>query len=462
MPEAWYRCSAPQVAAVLFAVATCVDASAVCPLPWNANASLPDGVDLDVPCPYGESFIIRKFQVTIPNNAGVLEYICVLYGIIPFAIIALSAMNSIMVWCYFKTIGTRDLSFYLFVSWITLLNELVFKRIVKEPRPEKSCGFTCGFPSGHSTMAMGFFTLVFLDGLYRLRPKLPMTEEHAKMMAKSLHENPSLGWIEAEHVRGHQVWAMTVEFILGPLFGKIVPLSVDDTMDSFDFGVYLFSWGIYLLPVPVSRVVLHDHTPKQVMAGCAIGMFEAVLWFLMVRKMQRKKNHMLSTRFWGCFNHNYALPRFEVYSRGLCWVEHCQLCLEDYEAIEAGEARQSMKQPINPVQTSELLEDCGRLLYELDWYLRHTGAQHNTFHHDKIFHDNETAAFRALLVTLKEMNVTLLDGNEPEQVLEAPKVQINGKTLRGGPAEEPCDEQLGSEVELVTSLRRSSGEANNG
>eukprot|EP00403_Amphidinium_massartii_P032404 CAMPEP_0178447000 /NCGR_PEP_ID=MMETSP0689_2-20121128/41137_1 /TAXON_ID=160604 /ORGANISM="Amphidinium massartii, Strain CS-259" /LENGTH=212 /DNA_ID=CAMNT_0020071929 /DNA_START=273 /DNA_END=908 /DNA_ORIENTATION=+ len=120
---------------------------------------------------------------------------------------------------------------------------------------------------------------------------------------------------------------------------SVVPLSVADTLGSFDFYAFTITWALLLLPVPLARIILKDHTPEQVVAGALIGIVEAFAWWLCIRKFiqephnQEPHNHLLGTRFWGICVHNYALPRFVV---------RCKCCrllakLEDAMQIDNAE-----------------------------------------------------------------------------------------------------------------------------
>merc|ERR1712080_718912 len=66
------------------------------------------------------------------------------------------------------------MGFLAFIIFIVVVNELILKKIAKQPRPDLSCNLTCGFPSGHSTMSIGFFVLLYLDASFRVMPKVPV------------------------------------------------------------------------------------------------------------------------------------------------------------------------------------------------------------------------------------------------------------------------------------------------
>lgn len=114
-------------------------------------------------CPYGRSL---PGSVTLPNLADltfdmqVATILCVGWSLLPFVIMGLGAVQAIL------SRGTRLWSFMIFAVSITVLNELILKRIFQMPRPYQSCSTSCGMPSGHSTLAMGFLALCVHDIIY--------------------------------------------------------------------------------------------------------------------------------------------------------------------------------------------------------------------------------------------------------------------------------------------------------
>uniref|UniRef100_A0A7S1PS69 Phosphatidic acid phosphatase type 2/haloperoxidase domain-containing protein n=1 Tax=Alexandrium catenella TaxID=2925 RepID=A0A7S1PS69_ALECA len=86
-----------------------------------------------------------------------------------------------------------------------------------------------------------------------------------------------------------------------------------------DFCGYLAVWSLLMLPVPMSRIQLSDHSPFQTMVGTAIGAVMAILWYLVISDLQHKNNHLLGKRWpkkcsWA-FEHNFALPCYVALMR---------------------------------------------------------------------------------------------------------------------------------------------------
>merc|ERR1712157_521776 len=79
--------------------------------------------------------------------------------------------------------GTRQLAIVLWLLLTLFINEVILKRLWHEPRPGTmlqvrdvagryvgSCLQSCGFPSSHAALGMGWFVHLFLDAVYRVHP----------------------------------------------------------------------------------------------------------------------------------------------------------------------------------------------------------------------------------------------------------------------------------------------------
>jgi len=313
-------------------------------------------------CPHGTLFVFSKFQVTLPNNASIIEKISAVYGLVPFFVIFVTMLDVAIRAAHRRAIGSRELCFLGFVVLIVLLNEGIFKQLAAQPRPEGSCVNSCGFPSGHSTMAMGFFMLMFTDAVFRTVPKLPMT----------------LG--SARYERRHRMRSASddVQGTLDRRWWSVIPLSVSDVLGSFDLFSFAITWGLLLLPVPLSRVVLKDHSPEQAFVGCLIGAIEGVLWWALMRYLvQEPCNHLLGAKLWGFCIHNYALPRFVVQSK--C----CRLLAKVEEAFEreskelAAEGHSSSDSSMTCIDWIRLGNELEKIHREIGWYLGSKGRWQN-------------------------------------------------------------------------------------
>ena len=187
------------------------------------------------------------FSVSLPRNADEWDWISVMYGYTPFVWIGFVFV--VLLW---RRRDTRQLSYLLQPAFVLLMNEII-KHIVKQPRPEGACGASTGMPSSHSALSIGSITAVTLD---------------------LITTPPTRATLAADTV----VW-------------------------SFMFLV--------LLPVPVSRVVLGDHSVQQTLAGCFSGMLFGSLWFWLLLQLRQYTAKYLGEPLWRTFIiHNYAPVNF--------------------------------------------------------------------------------------------------------------------------------------------------------
>jgi len=151
----------------------------------------------------------------------------------------------LLVVCVIKKGGTREFS-YIVLSLISLMVAFVVKAIVKEERPLGSmCRATLGMPSSHSSMSLAWITLLALD----------MTACQPKPMR-------------------HSVMVVALTMLL-------------------------------LLPVPVARIILHDHSPIQTMVGCLLGVTLGCAWFGLTVPLRTWLAPRLGERLLWVFKHNY-------------------------------------------------------------------------------------------------------------------------------------------------------------
>jgi len=180
---------------------------------------------------------------------------CIFYGYVPVLVVFVAVVELL------ATRGTRELFFVIFVGFASLTNELIFKRIVAEGRPIGSCNVTCGMPSSHATFSIGFFVLMFCDTASRVNP-MDVQGETTK----------GLKWM----------WELQVAFVKHPLSGPV-------TLSNSAFIWTVMQWGCILVPVPLTRVILHDHTLEQTTVGAALGILYALFFFFWVYKPFAKK-----------------------------------------------------------------------------------------------------------------------------------------------------------------------------
>ncbi|KAF4667351.1 hypothetical protein FOZ61_008365 [Perkinsus olseni] len=90
--------------------------------------------------------------------------------------------------------------------------------------------------------------------------------------------------------------------------GHILPTA--PTISEDQLVVVVGFWSLVLLPIPLSRVILRDHTPQQVFMGGIIGIVEATVWHFITLIVRIKTDRYVGARVWkGIFIHNWPAPR---------------------------------------------------------------------------------------------------------------------------------------------------------
>jgi len=257
--------------------------SSVC-LPWWYN-------DTKSTCPYGRCL---PGDVTLPNRLGPMEAIAVFYSILPYLIVALNILELLI------RRGTRQMSFRFFTALITLTNEFLMKQIIVQPRPGArmsltnevgeevgSCILTCGMPSTHATMAVGFVILLICDGVYRVVPSRAQLTIGVRREPFSARECMQ--------------------------FFTCTPLAPKPVMTHREFAWFFLSWAAVFMPLPLMRARLYDHSLDQVIVGSGLGVLYAGLWFWLTHWFTRKFSSHVGENFCrGIFTHDYRPAEFRV------------------------------------------------------------------------------------------------------------------------------------------------------
>jgi membrane-associated phospholipid phosphatase len=142
--------------------------------------------------------------------------------------------------------GTREFG-YMAVAGVSACIVEILKSAIKQARPAASlCSASYGMPSGHSTLSCAWIALIALDS----------TVSKSKSLTNPL---------------------------------------------------VLVTMSLFLLaPVPVSRVILGDHSAPQAMAGSLLGLAVGSLWFAISIPVRKALAPYQGTRLLWLFNHNYA------------------------------------------------------------------------------------------------------------------------------------------------------------
>ena len=153
----------------------------------------------------------------MPEDASLMDYVSVIYGFVPAVFACVCLVGSLI----YR--NSSLLKFTLYIAFNTAICEFlkrVFRGIIDSSRPMLSACKSSGMPSGHSSLSIGWITLLLLD--LNVQNKLLVNTR---------------------------------------LFGVAC---------------------ILLAPVPLSRLWLGDHDTVQVLVGAMLGYFLGTLWFYVV------------------------------------------------------------------------------------------------------------------------------------------------------------------------------------
>ncbi|KAF4673126.1 hypothetical protein FOL47_010972 [Perkinsus chesapeaki] len=255
-------------------------------------------------CPYGTLLI---GGVTAPNNVGFFEAVSLIYGYCVYA--AMLFMILIMLWRR----GLREYSFVIFFLVIFVINELGWKHIVPQVRPVGSCNLSCGMPSGHSAVSVAMWISIMLDIAYRIRQAEPGYSVSGSWVnkLKNFYQN-----------------------------GHFLPTTFAISEDHF--VIIAAIWSLVLLPTPLSRVILRDHTAEQAFMGGIVGTVEALVWYFIMLFVRVKTDRFAGMVFAKTlFAHNWAAPR--------CYIP--DKCSNDMELGGVGECDDAyvIEKGANPV-----------------------------------------------------------------------------------------------------------------
>jgi len=239
-------------------------------------------------------------------------WLSVLYSLVPYTLLLYFGIR------FLASGNVMQLTRLVLMGFISLVNDAILKHILKQPRPTGSCLYfhAYGMPSGHAATSMGLLAFMLLElllyhpNLYG-RKNVTMIEGSGDEMGGELQQNTledpfifewGYGW--------HHWWALsdtTSSLNEAILSDDIVEdarressllTSFDSTLEvtSTPFTQppansirskwlhhrYALLWTIILLPVPLSRVYLHDHTLLQILVGSVVGTILGIVWFLCI------------------------------------------------------------------------------------------------------------------------------------------------------------------------------------
>eukprot|EP00435_Cladocopium_sp_Y103_P064618 s552_g26.t1 len=233
-------------------------------------------------CPYGSTLPMDVTWPIVPEDIAMmvepitfLKILAVIYGYLPLLPVAFVLLDSAI------NRETRHLWILLWLGFLLCVNEGIVKKLVAEPRPgsmmelrgrngllEGSCVEKCGMPSSHAAISMGWFTLSVLDAVSKTDTSRDNIDDTGASRDVLVAEQRKWG----DFIRNF-CWIPWVE-------------KTDLTVREF-ISIVLY-WCLLLVPVPFMRVVLRDHTERQVFAGCILGMTLAMVWWRVLRVLERR------------------------------------------------------------------------------------------------------------------------------------------------------------------------------
>ena len=182
------------------------------------------------------------------------------------------------------------------LGMIAVLNDLVIKKFIKQKRPIGSCLYfkSYGMPSGHAATSIGLLTYLLLE-LFVYHPNLFGGLSCCREGGRYSYVL-GYGWVRGEQDTPNDA-SGDIEQEVDSNRGKRLPENdvnsflLDSAAKQQDNKRMFGDWTYHaraaghlalLLPVPFSRVFLHDHLRSQVLLGSLIGFGLATLWYLLI------------------------------------------------------------------------------------------------------------------------------------------------------------------------------------
>jgi len=247
------------------------------------------------------------------STTSFVSVMSVFYGIVPYL------MGFVYLISFLASGNLIPLTRLVVLGVIAMMNEGIFKNLVKQHRPEGSCLYfsSFGMPSGHAATSIGLLTYLLLE-LFVYHPNLLCGLTCQKREQRNVYSFQwGYGWqkqqdgddelhptasadnavidIKDDGVQeGDANWTKPTtdieeintspEPLLPTASSQMLPVEV-----KWRYHVYALGYFILLLPVPFSRVYLHDHFRNQVLAGSFIGIVVSTVWYMgIVRTCSRR------------------------------------------------------------------------------------------------------------------------------------------------------------------------------
>ncbi|KAL7476220.1 hypothetical protein ACHAW6_002097 [Cyclotella cf. meneghiniana] len=225
------------------------------------------------------------------STTAFLAVMSVLYSLVPYAVAFVYLVT-------FLLSGSLVPFIRLVVfGFIAVLNEGIFKQLVKQNRPVGSCLYfqSFGMPSGHAETSIGLLTYILLE-MFVYHPNIlcGLTCQKEQQALEYSFEL-GYGWIRSNNVGGSVGNEQLLEEAVGIDVHENDDRGTSERNNSSSPTVENHSqsssskwfchwcalvYTILFLPVPFSRVYLHDHYRNQVLIGSCIGVGVSALCYL--------------------------------------------------------------------------------------------------------------------------------------------------------------------------------------
>jgi len=89
-------------------------------------------------------------------------------------------------------------------------------------------------------------------------------------------------------------------FVAVKMVRSFVPmLQPNIQLSSSTFIGWVLLWFCVLVPVPITRIMLQDHTADQVLVGCFFGMMQALVWFSLLLLFENRSKARTGRQVFG-------------------------------------------------------------------------------------------------------------------------------------------------------------------
>lgn len=242
------------------------------------------GENKNLSCPFGTSAI---GDITIPHDLSFGTVICVIYSYLVYVLGAGAVLEMLLLR------NTRTAIWCALMALMVSLTEMCIKPLLAWPRPgydipanadadaQGSCNLSCGAPSTHGLVAYMTLLVYVLDASSRLE-----THQESQITPPS--------------------WRVYL---------SCVPFTGARRVHWSTFFKGFVKWMFLVGPIPLCRIVLHDHSAPQMLLSLAIAVLGgSCLWFMgmrFLRRFEEKEGTYVCFRL--CFHDFFVTPPFRLF-----------------------------------------------------------------------------------------------------------------------------------------------------